>query len=137
MPRATRWCRTSCSISRASPRRRRTRPTASSARSNTAACRSTRTSSSSRPRSRFLGLLVELGALLHELHRFLLHALLDVVAHVLRDLHGAEVRAAHRAEVRHLGAILRQRLVVEFLGGVGIETEVELVGPAKLEARLR
>src|SRR2546425_5957543 len=134
MPRATRWCRTSCSISRASRRRRRTRPTASSARSNTAACRSIRTSFSSR---RLSSLLVELGALLHELHRFLLHALLDVIAHVLRDLHGAEVRAAHRAEVRHLGAVLRQRLVVEFLRRVRIEPEVELILPAELEARLR
>ena len=38
--------------------------------------------------------------------------------------------------MRHLGAVLRQGLVVEFLGGVGVEAEVELVRPAELEARL-
>src|SRR4051812_37107298 len=133
MPRATRWCRTSCSTWRRNRRRRRTNPTASSARSNTAPCRSIRRSCSRRLSS----LRVDLAALLHELHRFLLHALLDVVAHVLRDFHRAEVRAAHRAEVRHLGAVLRQRLVVELLGGVRVEAEVELIGPAELEARLR
>src|SRR5438477_2318875 len=75
------------------------------------------------------GLVVELGALLHKLDRLLLHAALDVIAHVLRDLHRAEVRPAHRAEMRHLHRVLRQRLVVEILGGVRIEAEIELVGP--------
>ena len=49
---------------------------------------------------------------------------------------GAELRAAHRAEVRHLGGILRQRLVVELLRAFRVEAEVELVFPAELEARL-
>src|SRR5437588_3540170 len=83
-----------------------------------------------------LGLGVELAALFHELDGLLLHSLLDVVAHVLRDLHRAEVRPAHRAEVRDLGAFLRQRLVVELPGGVRVEAEVELVGPAEFKARL-
>src|SRR5438445_13258766 len=82
------------------------------------------------------GFGVELAALLHELDGLFLHSLLDVVAHVLRDLHRAEVRPAHRAEVCDLGAFLRQRLVVELPGGVRIEAEVELVGPAEFEARL-
>ena len=34
-----------------------------------------------------------------------------------------------------LGAMLRQGLVVEFAGLVGIEPEVELVFPAELETR--
>ncbi len=45
------------------------------------------------------------------------------------------MRAAHRAEVRELRAFLRQRLVVKFLRLFGIEAEVELVFPAKLETR--
>jgi hypothetical protein len=60
-----------------------------------------------------------------------------VVAHILRDFHRAEVRSAHRAEVRELGAVLRQRFVVEFARLVRIEAEIELVVPAELEARLR
>src|SRR5438045_4560088 len=48
----------------------------------------------------------------------------------LCDLHRAEVRAAHRAEVRHLHRVLGQRFVVEVLGGVRVEAEVELVFPA-------
>src|SRR5512135_1629621 len=93
------------------------------------------------------GLRVDLRALLHELDGFRFHAfregvafvqalLCRVVAHVLRDLHRAEVGAAHRAEVGELGAVLRQGLVVELAGLVGIESEVELVFPAELEARL-
>src|SRR5581483_4660337 len=92
-------------------------------------------------------LAVNLGALLLELAGLLLHALGQrrllvhalpggVVAHVLGDLHRAEVRAAHRAEVGQLGALLRQRLVVEFLGLLRIQAEIELVFPAELEARL-
>src|SRR5258708_29939292 len=83
-----------------------------------------------------LGFRIDLRALLHELDGFLLQPFLDVVAHVLRDLHRAEMRAAHRAEVRHLHAVFGQRLVVEVLGRVGIEPQVELVLPAELEARL-
>jgi len=83
-----------------------------------------------------LGFLVDLAALLHEFDRFFLHAFLDVVAHVLRDFHRAEVRPAHRAEVRHFHAVLRQRLVVEILGGVRVQAQVELVFPTELETRL-
>jgi hypothetical protein len=69
-------------------------------------------------------------------HRCPLALLGGVVAHVLGDLHRAEVRAAHRAEVRELVRVLGQRLVVELLGLLRIEAEVELVLPAELEARL-
>ena len=44
-----------------------------------------------------------------------------VVPDVLRDAHRAELRAAHRAEVRCLGGFGRQRLVVVFPCGVGVE----------------
>ena len=37
--------------------------------------------------------------------------------------------------MRELGAFLRQGFVVEFLRLLGVETEVELIGPAELEAR--
>src|SRR6266849_6871236 len=88
---------------------------------------------------------IDLRALLHELHRLHFHPLRErlrfrdavlrgEVAHVLRDLHRAEVRPAHRAEVRELRAFLRERLVVELARLVGIESEVELVFPAELEA---
>ena len=39
-------------------------------------------------------------------------------------------------EVRELGAFLRERFVVEFLRLLGVEAEVELIGPAELESRL-
>src|SRR5262245_12763787 len=45
------------------------------------------------------------------------------IADVLRDFHRAEVRAAHRAEVGLFRAFLRQRLVVEFARGFGVERE--------------
>src|SRR5690606_24188748 len=90
---------------------------------------------------------VHLRALLAELGRFGGHALLQragfvqavfggVVAHVLGDLHRAEVRAAHRTEVGQLVRILGQGLVVELLGLLRIQAQVELVLPAELEARL-
>src|SRR5437764_1906034 len=60
-----------------------------------------------------------------------------VGADVLGDLHAAEVRAAHRTEVRGLCGIGGQRLVVHRGGGFGVEREVELIAPAKLEAGLR
>ena len=44
-----------------------------------------------------------------------------IIPYILRDLHRAELRAAHGAEVRHLVRFLRQRLVVIFTRGVGIE----------------
>jgi hypothetical protein len=37
--------------------------------------------------------------------------------------------------MRELGALLRQRLVMEFLGFIRIKTEVELVIPTELETR--
>src|SRR5436190_1935227 len=58
------------------------------------------------------------------------------LADLLGDLHRAELGAAHGAEVGTLGGRGRERLVVEVLGGVGIERQVELVLPAELEARL-
>lgn len=59
-----------------------------------------------------------------------------VVAHILGDFHRTEVRAAHRAEVRQFVGVLGQGLVVELLGFLRIQTEMELVVPAELEARL-
>jgi hypothetical protein len=38
--------------------------------------------------------------------------------------------------MRELGALLRQGFVVEFLRLLRIDAEVELIGPAELEARL-
>ena len=46
------------------------------------------------------------------------------------------MRAAHGAEVRGLGAVLRQRFVVELARGHGVEAQVKLVFPAEFEARL-
>src|SRR5215212_2529621 len=92
--------------------------------------------------------LINLRSCCDELRSLLFHTLLQsrllvqfflrgVLAHVLRDLHGAEVRAAHRAEVRELCALLRQGFVVIFTRDFRVEREVELVFPAKLEARFR
>src|SRR6056297_3140090 len=64
-------------------------------------------------------------------------ALAGIVAHVLGNLHRAEFRPAHRAEVRHLVRVLGHGLVVVFAGTGRVKTQVELVFPAKLEARLR
>src|ERR1017187_9219044 len=99
------------------------------------------------PRRTRSGFGINLRALFHELHRLLFHALrqrrllihalrCSVVAHVLGDFHRAEVRSAHRAEVRDLGAVLGQNLVVELARLIRIEAEVELIVPAKFEARL-
>src|SRR5712691_11793262 len=94
------------------------------------------------------GATVDLAAALPELLRLLLEPLHErcgllgdavaggVVAHVLGDLHRAEVRPAHGAEVGELGALGRQRLVVELARGLRVEREVELVLPAELEAGL-
>src|SRR5947208_12411721 len=93
-----------------------------------------------------LGLRVTLRAVLHELLRLRFHATLErflvgdallrrIFPYVLRYLHAAKVRTAHTAEMRSLCAFGRQGLVVEFACSFGIEREVELVFPAKLEAR--
>ena len=94
-----------------------------------------------------LSFRVNLRALFHELLRLFFHPLLQrsflgdalfggVFADVFGDFHRAEVRAAHGAKVRGLGAVLRQRLVVEFARGHGVEREVELIFPAEFKARL-
>src|SRR5690606_7575319 len=92
-------------------------------------------------RSEILRLPVNLGALLSELLGHFLHALFrfllrGVVAYLAGDFHGAELRAAHGTEVRDLVAFLRQGLVVELEGTLGVQRQVELVFPAELEARL-
>src|ERR1017187_8496535 len=46
------------------------------------------------------------------------------------------MRAAHGAEVRGLGAVLRQRFVVELARGHGVEREIELIFPAEFKACL-
>ena len=67
--------------------------------------------------------------------RFLVHTLFrGVVAHILRDFHRAEMRAAHRTKVRELGAFLRQGFIVELLGFIRVEAEIELIVPAEFEA---
>src|SRR5574343_453682 len=92
-------------------------------------------------------LVIDLGPGFHEFDRLGFHPFLQrlgfvqalcrsEVTHILGDLHRAEVRAAHRAEVGDLGRLLGQGLVVEFARLVRVETEVELVFPAKLVARL-
>ena len=63
--------------------------------------------------------------------------LLSVFADVLRDLHRAEMRAAHRAEMGEFGAFGRKRFVMIFAGDFRIESEIELVFPAKLKTSLR
>jgi hypothetical protein len=42
---------------------------------------------------------------------------------------------AHRAEVSHFGTLRRQRLIVKFARRVGVQAQVELILPAKFEAR--
>ncbi len=59
-----------------------------------------------------------------------------VIAHILSDLHGAELGPAHGAEVGHLAGLLRQGLVVVGASGVGVEGQIELILPAKLESSL-
>src|SRR5205823_5595566 len=59
------------------------------------------------------------------------------VSDLLRNLHGTKMRAAHGAEVGELCALLRQGLVVKLACDFRVEREVELVFPAKLEARFR
>src|SRR5690349_23917326 len=91
---------------------------------------------------------VDLATGIDKLLCFFLHAngqrsgfvdffLRGVLAYVLSDLHRTEVRATHRTEVRQLGAFLRQGLVVIFTRDFGIQREVKLVFPTKLETRLR
>src|SRR6266446_2783528 len=45
--------------------------------------------------------------------------------------------AATRAEMRELGTFGGQGLIVELLGRLGVERQVEMVAPAELEARPR
>src|ERR1700732_5233251 len=46
------------------------------------------------------------------------------------------MRSAHGTEMRCLGAFLRQCLVVKRSSSLRIETQIKLILPAKLEARL-
>jgi len=84
--------------------------------------------------------LSELSSFLFQtmLNRFVLGQMLfcGVATNVFCDAHRAKVRAAHGAEVRGLSSFLWQRLVVEFARSFGIECEIELIFPAKFEARL-
>src|SRR5438270_5745799 len=70
---------------------------------------------------------VDLGTLIEKGLGLLLHAGPRVVAYLLGDLHRAEFGTAHRAALRELGAFGGQGLVVELLGRLGIERQVELV----------
>src|SRR5947208_1809295 len=98
-----------------------------------------------------LRIQVEIASHLLELGAHRRHAILDgaahrhphtrgivqrrrIIPHILCDLHRAEFWAAHRAEVGDLVGFLRQGFVVEAFCGVRIEAEVELVGPAEVEA---
>ena len=67
---------------------------------------------------------------------FIKCVLFRVAPHVFRYLHATEVRAAHAAKVRGFGTFAGKGFVVEFARGLGIEREIELVFPAKFEARL-
>src|SRR5439155_3721279 len=89
---------------------------------------------------------IDLGPLLFKLLSLLAHASFErlgvietllrrVLAHILGDLHGSEVRTTHRAEMGQFGTLSRQGFVVEFLRRLRVQGEVELVSPAKLEAR--
>jgi hypothetical protein len=83
-------------------------------------------------------LLEYLGHLLHAYVRC--RALADlalsgVLAQLVGDLHGAELGAAHGAEVSRLSGLLRKRGVVKEACADRVQREIELVGPAELEAR--
>ena len=85
------------------------------------------------------GFLELLGLGRHALRQrlALCHAFLrGKLAHFLRDLHRTELGAAHGAEMRDFGRILGQGLVVVFLRRLRVQAQVELVLPAKVEARL-
>src|SRR3954452_7371505 len=45
------------------------------------------------------------------------------------------MRTAHAAEMRELRAFLRQRFIMEFSSGDGIEAQIELIFPAEFESR--
>ena len=59
-----------------------------------------------------------------------------VLPHIFCDLHRTEVRTAHRTEVCRFRAFLRQGFIVKLARSFGIEREIELIFPAKFEARL-
>src|SRR2546421_12050174 len=77
-----------------------------------------------------LWLYVEVLAGRSDLRGFRGHTRIDLgfggeLANFAGQLHRAELRSAHRAEVRELGAVGRQRLVVELLCRVGVERKME------------
>src|SRR5258708_30442126 len=74
-------------------------------------------------------------ATLTEFNRLFVHALAGVLTNLLRQFHAAELRAAHRAEVRHFGTLRRQRFVVKRARRHGIERQVELLLPPRLDPR--
>src|SRR5438552_3642371 len=93
-----------------------------------------------------LHLGVELRALLLELASFLFQADLERLLFrnfllgskfpdVFGNFHRTKVRTAHGTEVCGLGAFLRQGLIVELARGLWIQGEIELIFPAKFEAR--
>src|SRR6267378_5585285 len=93
-----------------------------------------------------LRLRINLGARCGKLPRFLFHTNRQCLVfryllfggklpHILRNLHRAEMWTAHGAEMCGLRSFLRQGLVVELTRGLRIEREVELIFPAKFEAR--
>src|SRR5690625_3316486 len=87
-----------------------------------------------------LGLLLHPGLDIHHPNGFRIgrvQVLPDsVFPYFSSDPHGAEPRPAHGTEVGHLGTLLGQGLVVEGAGPLGVQPQVELIDPAKLEARL-
>src|SRR5439155_27284252 len=58
-----------------------------------------------------------------------------VLTNILSDSHGTKMRSAHGTEVRGLGAFGWKSFIVELARGLGIEREIELIFPAKFEAR--
>ena len=92
--------------------------------------------------------LVKLGSSSSELLRLCGHSfrqsfvfaqavLRGVLPNILGDFHAAEVRPAHRTKVCGLSSFLRQRFVMKFTRGLGIERQIELILPSELEARFR
>jgi hypothetical protein len=85
-------------------------------------------------------LRLDLASLLHKFAGLLLHLLLFTLAvgraDFFGDLHGAELGSAHGTEVGRLRAFVGQSLIVIFAGTLGVETQIELIFPTKLEACL-
>src|ERR1051325_5436467 len=95
---------------------------------------------------RELGLGVNFRAFLNKLFGFLFHSNFErdflthtlfsrVLPHVFGNLHGTKMGTPHTAKMSRFSAFAWQGLVVEVASGLGIERDIELIFPAKFEAR--